>query len=138
MPFLKGGTLLYKSFVGLMVHIPEQAVIAETGKSVPVEDIVIGSRIVVCAGEKIALDGDVVKGQASVDESSITGESMPIEKGPGDKTYSGTIVQNGYLEVRKYIKGAGSHNINKLLSERQFCSVFDRPYHSDFPLLFSK
>ena len=73
--------------------------LAETGKTVPVEEIEIGTRILVCAGEKIALDGDVVKGQASVDESSITGESMPIEKAPGCKTFSGTIVQSGYLEV---------------------------------------
>ena len=105
-----------------MVHIPEQAVIAETGKSVPVEDIVIGSRIIVCAGEKIALDGDVVKGQASVDESSITGESMPIEKGPGDKTYSGTIVQNGYLEVGKYIKR--QKFLTNRLGKKQFLTFF--------------
>ena len=55
----------------------------------------------VCAGEKIALDGKVVKGHASVDESSITGEAVPIEKAPDCQTYSGTIVQNGYLEVRR-------------------------------------
>ena len=82
-----------------MVHIPDVAVLAETGKSVPVEEIEIGTIIMVCAGEKIALDGRVIKGHASVDESSITGESMPIEKSQGDKTYSGTIVQNGFLEV---------------------------------------
>ena len=86
---------------GLMVHIPDKAILAETGKSVPVEDVVIGTMITVCAGEKIPLDGNVTKGQASVDESSITGESIPIEKSQGDKTYSGTIVQNGYLEVRE-------------------------------------
>eukprot|EP00795_Rhopilema_esculentum_P005053 gene5053-165_t len=85
---------------GILVHAPDHAVLAETGKTVPVEEIEIGTRILVCAGEKIALDGDVVKGQASVDESSITGESMPIEKAPGCKTFSGTIVQSGYLEIK--------------------------------------
>ena len=82
------------------MQLPDKAVLAETGKSVAIDEIEIGTRIIVCAGEKIALDGEVVKGQASVDESSITGEAMPIEKGPQSKTYSGTIVQNGYLEVR--------------------------------------
>lgn len=125
-----------------MVHIPEQAVIAETGKSVPVEDIEIGSRIIVCAGEKIALDGDVAKGQASVDESSITGESMPIEKGPGDKTYSGTIVQNGYLEVRKYIKRQ-TFRTNEFPTKefrmffRRISNVFTNPYICYLFLLIS-
>ena len=82
------------------MQVPDRAVLAETGKSVPIDEIEIGTRIIVCAGEKIALDGEVVKGQAAVDESSITGEAIPIEKGEGDKTHSGTIVQNGYLEVR--------------------------------------
>lgn len=82
-----------------MVKLPDNAVLAETGKSVPIDEVKIGTMIVVCAGEKIALDGDVVKGHASVDESSVTGEAVPIEKGPGSKTYSGTIVQSGYLEV---------------------------------------
>ena len=82
-----------------MIQLPDKAVIAETGKSVPLDKIEIGSRIVVCAGERIGLDGTVVKGQAAVDESSITGEALPIEKGPGSIIYSGTIVQSGYLEV---------------------------------------
>eukprot|EP00794_Sanderia_malayensis_P012801 gene12801-14114_t len=88
-----------RAISGLMVRIPDEAVLAEIGKSVPVEDVTIGSIIVACAGEKIPLDGKVIKGQASVDESSITGESMPIEKSQDDKTYSGTILQNGYLEI---------------------------------------
>lgn len=83
------------------MQVPDRAVLAETGKSVPVDEIEIGTRIIVCAGEKIALDGEIVKGQAAVDESSITGEAIPIEKGAGDQTHSGTIVQSGYLEVRE-------------------------------------
>ena len=82
-----------------MVRMPNVAVLAESSNTVPVEDVEVGTHIVVCAGEKIPLDGSVVKGQASVDESSITGESVPIEKNEEDSVYSGTIVQNGYLEV---------------------------------------
>jgi len=84
---------------GIMIQLPDKAVIADTGKSVPLDEIEIGTRIVVCAGERIGLDGKVVKGQAAVDESSITGEALPIDKGPGSTIYSGTIMQSGYLEI---------------------------------------
>ena len=83
------------------MQLPDKAVLAETGKSVSIDEIQIGTRIVVCAGERIALDGEVVKGQAAIDESSITGEAIPVEKGLGSQTYSGTIVQSGFLEVRE-------------------------------------
>ena len=58
-----------------------------------------GSIIAVRQGELIPLDGVVVKGSASVDESSISGEAAPVEKTKKSKTYSGTVVQHGYLEL---------------------------------------
>ena len=82
-----------------MMITPEKAVLAETNKAVPVEEVATGSLILVTAGERIPLDGDVVKGKAAVDESSITGEATPISKGIGSCVYSGTIIQSGFLKV---------------------------------------
>ena len=74
-------------------------VLAETNKSVDVKDVSIGTLILVCAGEQIPLDGKVAKGKASVDESSITGESMPVRKEAGSTVFSGTVIQSGFLKV---------------------------------------
>ena len=63
------------------------------------KDVAIGTLILVCAGEQIPLDGEVIKGRAAVDESSITGEATPVSKEAKSSVYSGTIVQNGFLKV---------------------------------------
>lgn len=65
----------------------------------PIEEIQIGERIVIRPGEKIGLDGRVVEGHSYVNQAPITGESMPVEKRPGDTAFAGTINQNGSLEV---------------------------------------
>ncbi|XP_074626038.1 uncharacterized protein LOC141884211 [Acropora palmata] len=84
---------------GLMVEAPQVAIMAITGQSVPVEQVTIGTAIAIRPGELIPLDGKVVKGKAAVDESSVSGESVPVEKTVGSKVFSGTVNQNGYLEV---------------------------------------
>ncbi len=67
--------------------------------SLPLEKIRIGDRMLVKPGERIALDGVVLAGESSVDQSSITGESIPVDKAPGDTVFAGTINKNGSLEV---------------------------------------
>ncbi|MBL7200603.1 MAG: cadmium-translocating P-type ATPase [Anaerolineae bacterium] len=67
---------------------------------VPVENIEIGDRVLVRPGDRISVDGIVQAGQSAVDQSPITGESMPVEKGPGDEVYAGTINSSGALEVQ--------------------------------------
>jgi Cd2+/Zn2+-exporting ATPase len=66
----------------------------------PVGEVPIGATVQVRPGEKIPLDGEVVKGLSSVNQAPITGESMPVYKQPGDEVFAGTINQEGVLEFR--------------------------------------
>jgi Cd2+/Zn2+-exporting ATPase len=66
----------------------------------PVEQVTTGSRVLVKPGESIALDGTVLSGESAVDESSITGESIPVPKTPGDNLFAGTLNQGGSLEMQ--------------------------------------
>ncbi len=66
---------------------------------VAVDDVSVGSRIVVRPGERIPLDGRVVDGETSVDEAPITGESVPVDKARGDEVFAGTINGDGALTV---------------------------------------
>lgn len=67
---------------------------------VPIKEIIPGDAIQVLMGEKIVLDGIVIKGQGTCDESLMTGESLPVIKELGSRVMAGSILQNGYLEVQ--------------------------------------
>ena len=69
-------------------------------RSVNTFELEIGDVVIIKPGGRIAVDGVVIRGQSAVDQSTITGESMPVEKAPGAQVYSGTINQTGLLEVR--------------------------------------
>ena len=68
-------------------------------KRVPIEEIQKDDIIVVQTGEKISVDGKIIKGEALIDQSSITGEYMPIKKSVEDDVYAGTIVKNGNISI---------------------------------------
>ena len=68
-------------------------------KRVPIEEIQKDDIIVVQTGEKISVDGKIIKGEALIDQSSITGEYMPIKKSEGDDVYAGTIIKNGNISI---------------------------------------
>lgn len=70
------------------------------GTTVPVEQVQIGLVVVVRPGEQIPLDGVVVKGESAVDEASITGESVPVDKTVDDQVFASTLNVQGYLEIR--------------------------------------
>ena len=74
----------------------------------PAEDIAVGETVLVRPGELVPLDGVVVGGNSAVDESALTGESLPSPKRPGDETYGGTVNQGGALEVRVTAPSADS------------------------------
>ena len=73
---------------------------------VPLENIVVGDRLRVRPGDAVPVDAEVVDGASSVDESLITGEPLPVEKGPGDRVTGGTINKNGSLVVEAARVGA--------------------------------
>jgi Cu+-exporting ATPase len=81
----------------LMGLAPKTAIIIENGeeKEIPLNEVIQGDIIVVKPGAKIPVDGLVIEGQSAVDESMLTGESMPVDKKPGDQVYGATINSNG-------------------------------------------
>lgn len=85
----------------LMKLAPKEATVLRGGIEtvIPVEDLAVGDEIVVRPGERIPADGVVSQGTTSVDESAITGESIPVEKQVGDKVTSATINTSGYIHV---------------------------------------
>lgn len=85
----------------LMKLAPKEATVLRGGIEtvIPVEDLAVGDEIVVRPGERIPADGIVSQGTTSIDESAITGESIPIEKQVGDKVTSATINTSGYIHV---------------------------------------
>ncbi|MEF8830721.1 MAG: cation-translocating P-type ATPase [Halobacteriales archaeon] len=70
-----------------------------TEVTVPAEGVAVGERVLVRPGEKIPVDGTVLEGETAVDESPVTGESVPADKAPGDEVYAGTINEAGYVEL---------------------------------------
>ena len=87
---------------GLMKLAPKTAVVIRAGKEVQVsiEQVQKGDCFVVKPGENIPVDGEVIEGNSAVNESALTGESIPVDKAVGDKVSAATINQSGYLKCR--------------------------------------
>ena len=88
-----------KSLMGLQ---PKTARVVRDGQDVdiPIEDLVVGDNVMVRPGEKVPTDGEVVEGYSSVDESMLTGESVPVEKSPGSLVFGATINTTGSFILR--------------------------------------
>lgn len=105
----------------LMELAPETAWVQnESGKWVEVEagSVAIGQRVRVKPGERIPLDGNVVLGQSAVNQAPITGESIPVDKGPGDQLFAGTINEQGVLEFNVTGK-RGSTTLDRIIKTVQ-------------------
>jgi len=88
---------------GLLALSPDTADLRQpsgTWKAVPVGEVTIGATVRVRPGERVAMDAVVTEGSTSVNQAPVTGESMPVDKGPGDAVFAGTINQNGTIECR--------------------------------------
>ena len=99
----------------LMELTPKTALVRRGNREVevPVHEVGVGEIVIVRPGEKIPIDGLVVKGMASVDQAPVTGESIPVPKEVGDEVYAGTINVDGFLEV-KVIRPASESMISKI------------------------
>lgn len=87
-----------KKLMGLQA---KTAIVIRDGaeKEIPLEEVVIGDTVLVKPGEKIPVDGEVVEGTTAVDESMLTGESLPVDKKAGDILYGSTINKNGFIKM---------------------------------------
>ncbi len=110
--FLEGITLekTRNSVRELVALVPETAQVQrdDDWHEVPIREITPDDYVLVRPGERVPVDGVIEKGNAAVDESTLTGESMPIDKSPGDKVFAGTLNQMGALEIRVEKVGASS------------------------------
>jgi P-type Cu+ transporter len=101
-----------ESIRNLLALKPKSAVVIRNGgkeEVVDADNIVVGDTVVTKPGEKIATDGIILHGKSSVDESIITGESVPVDKKIGDRIIGGSINMNGYLQFKATT--VGSHTV---------------------------
>ncbi len=105
-----------QAITGLAELRPDTARVQRDGEVVEigVEELAIGEVVVVRPGERMPVDGSVVQGSTTVDQSPITGESIPVYKGVGDTVFSGTINGSGALEL-KVTKPASDSTISKII-----------------------
>jgi Cu2+-exporting ATPase len=95
--------------IARLISDPSTADAAQTGVEVPASYVQEGEWVQVLPGEKIPADGEIVAGQSTVDESMLTGESMPVLKQPGDSVVAGTLNQSGAIALR--VTGIGSDTV---------------------------
>ena len=118
---------------------PDEVLVRRDGSEslVAAEEVAVGETVVVRPGERLALDGEVVEGRTTVDESPVTGESTPVEKGPGDPVYSGSLNGGGVLiRVLREASDSTLQRIARLVDEaqatkapaEQFVDRFSRVY----------
>jgi P-type Cu+ transporter len=90
-------------------------------QDLPIEEVASGDVVVVRPGERVPVDGTVASGKSAVDESMLTGESLPVEKQAGDPVFGGTVNSTGAFKLRATTVGADStiHRIIKLMREAQ-------------------
>ncbi len=109
-----------QQLLGLQV---KEATVLRDGETetIPLEQVVVGDHLVIKPGEKVPVDGTIVEGQSAVDESMITGESIPIEKHVGDAVIGSTINKNGSLTMvaTKVGKDTALSQIVKIVEEAQ-------------------
>lgn len=107
----------------LLAQVPSRASLFRDGieVEVPVEELRVGDRFIVRPGQRIPVDGIVVEGTTAIDESMLTGESVPVERKPGDRVLGGTVNQYGAVIVEATAVGADAalQQLVKLVEEAQ-------------------
>ena len=105
-----------RAIQALMRLAPDTALVRRGGnfREVPAEEVAVGETILVKSGQKVPLDGTVLAGSSAIDQAPITGESMPVEKKPGDTVFAGTINGEGSLEIQT-TKAAGDTTLARII-----------------------
>ena len=107
----------------LMGLAPKTAIVEVDGveEVVPISEVQVGDVVIVKPGEKIPVDGEVIEGRTAVDESMLTGESMPVEKNPGSRVTGATLNKTGFIKfsAEKVGKDTALAQIVKLVEEAQ-------------------
>ena len=113
----------HRAIESLLTLRPDEALVKRDGKTVKVavEDLEIGEVVVVKPGEQIPVDGELCEGETQVDESSLTGESMPVSKHAGSPLFAGTINRSGGIELKvtKRAEDSALARMVKLVAEAQ-------------------
>lgn len=123
--FLEARTLekTRSSLKALTKMAPQEATVIRERQNitVPVEEVVKGDRVIIRSGEKVPVDGKIISGKAHLNEAAVTGESAPASKKVDDRVFSGTIVDNGYIEIiaEKVGKDTTFAKIIELVEEAQ-------------------
>lgn len=129
-----------KSIKQLMALSPRMALVKRNGTEelLPVEEIQVGDLLIVKPGERIAMDGVVLRGSSRVNQSPITGESMPVRKKAGSQVFAGTLNEDGVMEIKvtHLVQDTTLAKIVEMVEEaqaqrapsQQFVDVFARYY----------
>lgn len=122
----------------LIAGAPKSALLKDTQEKVPIEQVAVGSIVIIKPGDQIPLDGIVTEGSSLIDEAAITGEPLPKNKRVGDTVFAGTHNGQGYLEL-KVTKTAKDTTLSKIIDltyksaekksqSQQFIESFSRYY----------
>ena len=111
------------SISGLTALVPATALLEEGGqvREVPAETLPVGSTILVRPGDRISADGEILSGDSALDEAPVTGESVPVRKGPGARVFAGTVNGEAALRVRVAVAAADNTiaRVVRLVEEAQ-------------------
>lgn len=101
----------------LMRLVPRTARVSrgDAPRQVPVEDVAIGDLVLINPGERIPVDGVIMRGDTAVDEAMITGEAVPVDRGPGDEVFAGTFNLQGAVGVRT-TRAAGDNTLARIVA----------------------
>jgi Cd2+/Zn2+-exporting ATPase len=96
------------ALAALVATAPDVAIVLRDGnqQEVAAADVVTGETVLVKNGAKVPVDGEIISGAAAIDEASITGESIPVEKTAGDRVFAGTVLRGGFVQVQASGVGA--------------------------------
>ena len=105
-----------RAIQALMQLAPDTALVRRHGnvREVSASEVAVGETIFVKSGQKVPLDGTILKGSSAIDQAPITGESMPVDKKEGDTVYAGTINGEGSLEIQT-TRAAGDTTLSRII-----------------------